>query len=241
MKTKPIEIEPSFDERVARRVFDAKVERLRAQNSTPRRITWVLRQSGAPLRSVGTPFDPEQVPEGVIERLDRWAEVAFTGASMILSGPVGSGKTMAAVYAMGEAYRHAAHVVADYDAGQEPQWSAPTLLFVKANALYAAVFRQGRYPDTSEGVGCLLQAREVGLLVIDDFGAPYDTEWPMAEMDHLIDRRYDAMLPTVLTTNLHPTDGSKTLLKEWPRVVSRLSQLPGPGAVVMDQKDQRKT
>ena len=229
--------EIAADEYQARFEFDAKAKVIDKQHRTPEHLARVLRESGASIRSLRTPFDEGLLPEGVHDQLDLWAEAAFKGASMILSGPVGSGKTMAAVYAMGKAYYGAAHVIADYDAYEAPRWFAPTMLFVKAHELYAAVFAR----KNLEGASKLSEASCVSLLVIDDFGAPYDTEWPMAEMDALIDRRYDAMLPTVLTTNLHPTDGSKTLLKEWPRVVSRLSQHPGPGVVVMDQKDQRKT
>lgn len=46
------------------------------------------------------------------------------------------------------------------------------------------------------------QAKEVGLLILDDIGAEKDTEWAADRLDQIINYRYLKELPTVFTTNL---------------------------------------
>jgi DNA replication protein DnaC len=43
--------------------------------------------------------------------------------------------------------------------------------------------------------------RQVELLVLDDFGAQNDTPWVEEELFKLLNYRYNAFLPTVITTN----------------------------------------
>jgi len=49
----------------------------------------------------------------------------------------------------------------------------------------------------------LLRAR---LLVIDDFSDDGLTEWAIAKFNHIINSRYDNLLPTIITTNLTMED-----------------------------------
>ena len=46
--------------------------------------------------------------------------------------------------------------------------------------------------------------KKVPLLIIDDLGAEYTTEWARAKLDTIIDHRYINKLHTVVTTNLSP-------------------------------------
>lgn len=69
---------------------------------------------------------------------------------------------------------------------------------------------------------------EAAFLIIDDFGAQQDTEWATAQLFAILDKRYDLSLPTLITTNLQPTDID-------PRVASRVRA----GIVVCSGSDQR--
>jgi DNA replication protein DnaC len=54
----------------------------------------------------------------------------------------------------------------------------------------------------------LAAVRTVAALVIDDLGAEYasDSGWLLSRLYSLLSARYDAMAPTVITTNLAPAD-----------------------------------
>jgi DNA replication protein DnaC len=66
------------------------------------------------------------------------------------------------------------------------------------------------------------------LLIIDDFGAQQDTDWATAQLFSILNARYDAELPTLITTNL----GAGNLD---PRIASRCRA----GIVVCKGPDQR--
>ena len=48
------------------------------------------------------------------------------------------------------------------------------------------------------------RARQTGLLVLDDLGGEHSTEWTQGIVQDLISERCDRSLPTVITTNLAP-------------------------------------
>ncbi|MGC5411474.1 ATP-binding protein, partial [Streptomyces sp. DT225] len=60
------------------------------------------------------------------------------------------------------------------------------------------------------------------LLIIDDLGAARATEWTEEITYRLINRRYNHMLPTLITTNLRISD-LRAYLGD--RVASRLAQM----------------
>lgn len=69
------------------------------------------------------------------------------------------------------------------------------------------------------------------LLVLDDLGAEYRTHWALAEIYRVIDRRYRAKLPLIVTSNVQDNEQIDA------RVLSRLR----PGEVVIrGAKDRRK-
>jgi DNA replication protein DnaC len=66
------------------------------------------------------------------------------------------------------------------------------------------------------------------LLILDDLGAQQDTEWATTQLFAILNARYDAELPTLITTNLHPDALD-------PRLASRCRR----GIVVCQGADQR--
>lgn len=66
------------------------------------------------------------------------------------------------------------------------------------------------------------------LLILDDLGAQQDTEWAMTQLFAILNARYEAELPTLITTNMSPANLD-------PRIASRCRA----GIVVCNGPDQR--
>ena len=86
------------------------------------------------------------------------------------------------------------------------------------NALVVAMITRGLYPKmynaaevfselkasfkTNQTENLIHRIKTVQVLIIDDFGMNYGSDWEMARMDEIIDYRYNHELITVITTNL---------------------------------------
>jgi len=91
-----------------------------------------------------------------------------------------------------------------------------TGLFVTVPDLLEEI-RRG-YNDRSQG-DFLDRVCTIGLLVLDDLGVEKQTEWVSEKLYQIINGRYNAMLPTVVTSNLS-VENVEELLGQ--RLVSRL-------------------
>ncbi len=191
--------------------------------SEPMARAWIMR-SGVGERMAALDIDADIVPS----ECGAWVANRAAGATMILGGNFGSGKTVAAVwclrqvYAQGERYAGACH---------DWRWRPDRTLFTKARDLYAAVFDRNR--------SALTAARNARVLVIDDLGATYQHEWPLYEIDGLVDARWEGGRATIITTNIHPTEGADSLAATMPRSLDRLCDAPGPGFVSMVRPTMR--
>ncbi|MEU7179493.1 MULTISPECIES: ATP-binding protein [Streptomyces] len=126
-----------------------------------------------------------------------------TGPSLLMAGVVGAGKTH-------QAYGAVRRLV---QSGVGVRWRATT-----AADLYADL-------RPRPGVDSERELAAVGrcpLLIIDDLGAAKASEWVEEVTYRLINRRYNHMLPTLITTNLAIKD-LRAYLGD--RVTSRLAQM----------------
>lgn len=145
----------------------------------------------------------------------RWVEVLVDGArrddrspmpaivrgtSLLLLGPVGTGKTYAAYAA----------IRALAKSGARCTWECIT------EAGFVAKLRPRPRVDSEEEFE---RYAKVALLVIDDMGASKDTEWAAEQNYRLLDHRYAWDKPTIITSNLLPKDLVPVLGE---RVASRL-------------------
>jgi DNA replication protein DnaC len=73
--------------------------------------------------------------------------------------------------------------------------------------------------------------RSTGLLVLDDFGAQKPTEWASEKLYTVIDDRYEARAPLIVTTNVRPSEEA-----EHERTLDRLA----PGAIVIKLGESRR-
>ncbi|MCX5100395.1 ATP-binding protein [Streptomyces sp. NBC_00439] len=126
-----------------------------------------------------------------------------TGPSLLMAGVVGAGKTHQAYGAIRLLVR----------SGIGVRWRATT-----AADLYADLRPRPGVDSERE----LAAYSRVPLLIIDDLGAAKASEWVEEVTYRLINRRYNHMLPTLITTNLAIKD-LKAYLGD--RVTSRLAQM----------------
>lgn len=126
-----------------------------------------------------------------------------TGPSLLMAGVVGAGKTH-------QAYGAVRQLV---QSGVGVRWRATT-----AADLYADLRPQAGVDSERE----LAAVSRCPLLIIDDLGAAKASEWVEEVTYRLINRRYNHMLPTLITTNLAIKD-LRAYLGD--RVTSRLAQM----------------
>ncbi|MFD8750062.1 ATP-binding protein [Kitasatospora sp. NPDC059577] len=125
------------------------------------------------------------------------------GPSLLMAGVIGAGKTH-------EAYGAVRALV---QAGIGVRWRATT-----AADLYAAL----RPNSDTDAERVLATYSRVPLLILDDLGAAKSSEFVEEQTYRLINRRYNHMLPTLITSNL-PIKDLRTCLGD--RVTSRLAQM----------------
>jgi DNA replication protein DnaC len=126
-----------------------------------------------------------------------------TGPSLLMAGVVGAGKTH-------QAYGAVRRLV---QSGVGVRWRATT-----AADLYADLRPRPGVDSERE----LAAVSRCPLLIIDDLGAAKASEWVEEVTYRLINRRYNHMLPTLVTTNLAIKD-LRAYLGD--RVTSRLAQM----------------
>lgn len=147
-------------------------------------------------------------------RLADWSRRLASGVkqNLILTGPVGAGKTWAVWKAAEEA------VLAGYEG----------LVIITT----AARFRRVIAPATADPRE-FTRYCAAGLLVIDDLATFRLSEWDLDNLGELVDTRWSEQRPTVITSN-------KTDLKELlgPRISSRLQH--NALRVPLDEPDRRR-
>lgn len=111
-------------------------------------------------------------------------QVCDAGGLVVLLGPRGTGKTQLAVCAV-------AHVCRD---GHPSRYLKAMDLFREIRACFR---KDG--PNEVDVVNALCK---LGLLVIDEAHERSDSDWENRTLTNIIDRRYDAVKPTILVSNM---------------------------------------
>ncbi|MEU6375865.1 ATP-binding protein [Streptomyces sp. NPDC046909] len=138
------------------------------------------------------------------------------GRSLLIVGTTGTGKTH-------QAYGAIRSLLI---AGVRLRWKATT-----AADLYAEL----RPRPGHDGERELMDLARCPLLIIDDLGAAKNSEWTEEITMRLINRRYNEMLPTLITTNLGMADLRQHI---GDRVASRLTEMSDK--VILDGPDRRR-
>jgi DNA replication protein DnaC len=102
----------------------------------------------------------------------------------IITGPKGTGKT------------HIAAAIANYLLQQ-----GTPVICMPEHALYGRIKSTYESHDGADEAGVLRQYATVPLLVIDDLGKERATAWSASTLFSVVDSRYEAALPLIVTTN----------------------------------------
>ena len=151
-----------------------------------------------------------------------WEKHRTDGRGLMLVGPVGCGKSHLLYAVLQELVRRG---VSGF--GQ----TVPDLL---------DELRPGN-GDSDEKLRLL---REIQLLLLDDLGAQRDTEWVTERLFVILNARYNAMLPTLITSNLTLEELDKA--PGWKRITDRILEmcdvvrLDGPSHRVRIAKERRE-
>lgn len=160
-------------------------------------------------RDAITDLEPVQAwAEGVLLGSDRW---------LLLQGPTGTGKTHQAYAAM--------RIVIAAGGGINPQGDVEAELLGRIRRLWPS--------EAAEEL--IATYATCPLLVIDDLGAAKSSEWTEEVLYRVLNRRYAALLPCLLTSNL-PTKNLRDQLGD--RLASRIAE--AADVVVLTGPDRRR-
>jgi DNA replication protein DnaC len=151
---------------------------------------------------------PREVRDPCHRWAEAWAHDSPEAGALLLIGPVGTGKTYAAVATARE---------------YEVPLFVPVVELLDAlrpGGDLGTITRQG-VTVTAGPVGMQRFAAgvETGLVILDDLGAERPTEWTAERLYAIVNRRWMDQQPTIVTANTTPEKMAETF---GPRIYSRL-------------------
>lgn len=188
-----------------------KYEKYKRLLSANRRTKILLRNSGLGKRFEGRRFETFNVSGDTKQAFDACVKFCDTfsedSKGIRLVGTYGCGKTHLAAAII--------HRLAENGIGG---------VFVVVPELLRAIRKSYNQPgeDTEKLMGA---AEEAPLLVLDDLGAEKPSDWVREQLYVIINRRYENMLPTIVTTNCSTQELVDRIGQ---RTVSRLIEMTTP-------------
>lgn len=144
------------------------------------------------------------------------ADVRPEGSGLLLIGGVGSGKTMLASGTVNRRLRSQARLASDEFKRTFSRVTNtldyllhPSAMMVGTVDLIAQL--KACFDGRGDAEAVMAKYKTVPLLALDDLGAELATEWTTEKLFELIDSRYNACLPMIVTTNCIPDEMGKRL------------------------------
>lgn len=132
------------------------------------------------------------------DALAMWVDVKVNRPNVLLFGPVGVGKSHAAVAAVRPLHERGSTVAF---------WPVTTLL-------------EATSPGGVDPAGALASAIDADVLILDDLGMERGTEWVAERVYEVVNQRWLDEVPTIVTTNVAGPEALADAIGE--RVYSRL-------------------
>jgi DNA replication protein DnaC len=146
-----------------------------------------LRDDGLGERLIEAAWGDALQPTPAVMAARDWAASGKTW--LVLSGNVGTGKSVAAAMALIEEIKRGPGAVFLGDKARG------TIAFRRASALV----RMSAY---DEGAKELARLKSIAMLVVDDLGTEHSTSWGTSLIHEIFDTRHDDRLRTIITTNI---------------------------------------
>lgn len=144
-------------------------------------------------------MENEQITKAMKRYVENFPELKKQGKGLLLYGNVGRGKTYAAC--------EVANALIDKG------YSALVTNFARIANTLQGTFEKQEYIDS---------LNDFSLLVIDDLSAERDTAYMKEQIFQVVDARYRANLPMIITTNLSLEEIKKTSDLEYTRIYDRI-------------------
>lgn len=167
------------------------------------------------LRPKGNRILPRKEIEGKIKEIK---ERGYETKGMTICGPLGTGKTSILCYLAACFVRNVAPLTgATYRPDPKAEficldWGMPKIAFSSTGELFELFFDKRK--------ATIDYLKRVSVLMLDDFGREYQTDFPLAKFENFIEYRYANVLTTFITTNIAPVDLADN--PAWARIVDRL-------------------
>ncbi len=183
---------------------DGKAEKLQAENDEAKRKSLcmsLMTRADFPKRHLAAMGSLENVPAWAKAREDAWSVVS-RGDSLLLCGKRGTGKTQIAI-ACG------VRLIEE---------SSKSVIYLKASQLFREAVEAMHDNRQSQYISGLCR---IGLLIVDEAHVCVGSAYEDRTMTEIVDRRYDATLPTILITNQDKKEAAESL---GPSIVSRYTE-----------------
>jgi len=170
----------AYEEQEQAKVVQRRLDKFKAYSLMDDRFlgstfeNWVTRDDNRELLNLGKKY------------CENWETMLANNRGLLIHGVAGNGKTFFSFSIANELYRQGKAVMAI---------SVTRILDIIKDS-YASHGEMGEI-DVFNTIG------ECSLLILDDLGVEYKTNWSYEKLYSIIDTRYRANKPTIITTNLH--------------------------------------
>lgn len=168
----------------------------------------------------------------VLEWIESAAKSRSRAGGLLLLGQTGTGKTHQAYGALRALALRTVEWIPDTNHSQGGQWLADSW----RATTYADLNASMRPSSGTDPEATLKANRDTNILLIDDLAAARSSEWVEEHLYRLINGRYEAMWPTIFTSNLDPASLRESI---GDRLASRLVE--SCVRVVLDGPDLRRS
>lgn len=157
------------------------------------------------------------------EAYQKALEIAESGGIIVCYGRRGTGKTQIAVeIAQNAKFNNAELPRREWKMQSHPEYRPA--LYVKAMEIFIDLKNSFQRPAAPSEKAIIEKLASAAFLVIDEAHVRGETKYEDDKLTHIIDKRYDAMRPTMLITNLQRREFAAQLS---PSILSRIEESGG--------------